>query len=137
MTGTGMVQPEGVDVTEGMGDDLPAEAPIVSVERFSKRNVVVRVAGELLAAVAVHRAIAEQLKRSPARLAVDLSLVTRIDTDGILALALAAAAAGEADIMFCLVGVQGGPVEEAIAAADLTELFELFPSLAEAWERSH
>jgi anti-anti-sigma regulatory factor len=118
-------------VTEGTGDEQRAGSLSVSVERFSTGNVVVRVAGELLVAAAMQRAITDELMRSPARLAVDLSRATRVDTDAIDALASAAATAGESDISFCLVGVQGGPVEDAIAAAELTELFDIFPSLTE------
>jgi anti-sigma B factor antagonist len=120
-------------VTEGTGDERRAGSLTVSVKRFSTGDVVVKVAGELLAALSMHRAIDDELKRSPARLAVDLTRVTRVDTDGIMALALAATTAGESDISFCLVGVQGGPVEDAIAEADLTELFDVFPSLTHAW----
>ena len=32
---------------------------------------------------------------------------------------------------------KGVPVEHAIAAADLADLFEIFPSLTDAWEGSH
>ena len=124
-------------MTEGTGDERRAGSLTVSVKRFSTGDVVVKVAGELLAALSMHRAIDDELKRSPARLAVDVSQVSRVDTAGIDALASAVAIAGESDISFCLVGVQGGPVEDAIASADLTELFDIFPSLTEAWEGSH
>ena len=49
-------------------------------------------------------------------------------------LVLAAEAAGESDIPFCLIGVQGVPVQDAIAEAELTELFEVLSSINEAWE---
>jgi hypothetical protein len=50
-------------------------------------------------------------------------------------LILAAAKAAESRISpFCLIGVQGGPIEDALAAAELTEMFEVFPSIDEAWE---
>ena len=39
-------------------------------------------------------------------------------------LVLAAEAAGESDIPFCLSGVQGAPVQDALAEAELTELTE-------------
>ncbi|MCW2690581.1 MAG: hypothetical protein JWR37_5471 [Mycobacterium sp.] len=124
-------------MTYGTDDEQESGSPTVSVERFSSGSVVVYVAGELLAAVALHQTITDELDRSPVRLAVDLSHVTRIDADVIDALVSAAVTAGGSDIGFCLIGVQGGPVEEAIAAADLTELFEVFPSLAEAWDGPH
>ena len=73
---------------------------------------------------------------APVRLAVDLSQVTRVDTFGIDVVVSAAATAGESDTSLCLVGVQGGHVEVAIAAADLTDLFVVFRSLTEAWECS-
>jgi hypothetical protein len=38
------------------------------------------------------------------------------------------------DIPFCLIGVQGVPVQDAIAEAELTELFEVFSSINEAWK---
>ena len=44
-------------------------------------------------------------------------------------LVLAAEAAGESDIPFCLSGVQGVPVQDALAEAELTELFEVFSSI--------
>lgn len=62
--------------------------------------------------------------------------VAHIDGAGIDALVSAAALAGESDISFCLVGVQGGPVAAALAAAELTELFEIFASVNHAWEDS-
>ena len=58
-----------------------------------------------------------------------MSEVTRIDVDGIYALVLAAEAAGESDIPFCLSGVQGVPVQDALAEAELMELFEVFSSI--------
>ena len=44
-------------------------------------------------------------------------------------LVLAAEAAGESDIPFCLSGVQGAPVQDALAEAELTELTEAFSSI--------
>jgi anti-sigma B factor antagonist len=123
-------------MTEGTGDEQRAGSLTVGVERFSTGKVVVGVAGELLAAEAMHQAITDELVRGPALLAVDLSEVTRVDAAGIDALVSAAYTAGESDISFCLVGAQGGPVEDEIVAADLTELFEVFASLTEAWESS-
>ena len=41
----------------------------------------------------------------------------------------AAEAAGASDIPFCLSGVQGVLVQGALAAAELTELFEVFSSI--------
>jgi anti-anti-sigma regulatory factor len=124
-------------VPEGTGDEQRAGSLTVGVKRFSTGDVVVCVAGELLAAEAMQQAIADELNRSPARLAIDLSQVTGVDNEGIEALASAAATAGESGISFCLVGVQEGPVDDAITAGDVIELFEVFPSLTEAWQGPH
>jgi hypothetical protein len=50
-------------VTEGTGDEQRAGCT-VSVKRFSTGDVVVKVAGELLAALSKHRAIDDELRRS-------------------------------------------------------------------------
>ena len=52
MTGPGIVREEG-EVTKGTGDEQRTGSLTVRVERFSTGIVVVRVAGELLAAVAM------------------------------------------------------------------------------------
>jgi anti-anti-sigma regulatory factor len=69
--------------------------------------------------------------RSPSLFAVDLSGVTRVDGSGIDALVSAAGVAGESDISLCLVGALAGPVATALAAAGLTELFEICGSIDE------
>ena len=73
----------------------------------------------------MRRVVADELNRSPALLALDLTAVSCIDAEGIDALVLAATQAGESDISFCLVGVHGHPVGTALADAELTELFEI------------
>jgi anti-sigma B factor antagonist len=115
-----------------------AESVTIDVQRVVAGANVVRVIGDLRAdtAWALHRTVAEKLMRSPALLALDLSEVERIDGAGVDALVSAAALAGESGISFCLVGVQAGPVGTALAAADMTELSEIFPSVNEAWEDS-
>jgi hypothetical protein len=47
------------------------------------------------------------------------------------ALAAAAAVAGESDRAFCLVAGKAGPVQAALAAEQLCELFEMFSSVSE------
>ena len=74
----------------------------------------------------MRRVVANELNLSPALLALDLTGVNRIDTEGIAALVSAATQAGESDISFCLVGVHGPPVGTALADAELMELFEIF-----------
>jgi anti-anti-sigma regulatory factor len=81
---------------------------------------------------AMQRIVSRELMRPPELLVVDLSGITRIDTDGVNALASAAVIAGESDIAFCLVDTKGGPVQSALEEAKLTELFEVFPSVGEA-----
>lgn len=114
-------------------DDRAAAESSVSVQRCPTGDVVVRVVGELLDARAMEQAIADAFNQSLPRLAVDLLEVTHVDPAGVDALTAVAEAAGESDISLCLIVLAGGPVEAAIAAADLTELFEVFPSINEAW----
>ena len=105
----------------------------VDVKRSPTNKSVIHVSGELLrgASATMRQVVATELNRSPALLALDLSGVNRIDAEGIDALVSAATQAGESDISICLVGVQAGPVEAALADAKLTELFEIFTSLTD------
>ena len=97
------------------------------VKRSPTNTSVIYVSGELLrgATATMRRVVANELNRSPALLALDLTAVSCIDAEGIDALVLAATQAGESDISFCLVGVHGHPVGTALADAELTELFEI------------
>jgi anti-sigma B factor antagonist len=79
----------------------------------------------------MRQVVANELNRSPALLALDLSRVNRIDAEGIDALVSAATQAGESDISFCLVGVHGQPVETGLAEAGLTELFEIVAAISD------
>jgi anti-anti-sigma regulatory factor len=99
----------------------------VDLKRFPTNKSVVYVSGELLrgATATMRRIVANELNRSPALLALDLSGVIRIDAEGIDGVVSAATQAGESDISFCLVGVHGHPVGTALADADLLELFEI------------
>lgn len=105
----------------------------VDVKRSPTNKCVIHVSGELVrgAAATMRQVVANELNRSPALLALDLSWVNRIDAEGIDALVSAATQAGESDVSFCLVGVHVGPVEAALADAELTELFEIFASLTD------
>lgn len=111
----------------------------ISVQRFPTDNTVVQVTGDLLNNVtsAMHRIVAKELMRPPALLVVDLSGIRCIDSQAIHALASAAVIAGESDISFCLVDIAGGPVDAALAAAHLSDLFEVFPSVCEARRSAH
>ncbi len=53
----------------------------------------------------------------------------RFVVTGIAGLVSVATQAGESDISLCLVRVQGRPVRKALAAAELTEPFEIFPTV--------
>jgi anti-anti-sigma regulatory factor len=78
------------------------------------------------------RIVEEELARVPSPLVLDLSAVTDINANGVDALVSAATLAGESDISLCLVGVEGRPTWDALAAADLTELFEVVPPTDDA-----
>ena len=105
----------------------------VDVKRSPTNKSVIHVSGELLrgASATMRQVVATELNRSPALLALDLSGVNRIDAEGIDALVSAATQAGESDISFCLVGVHAGPVEAALAEAELSELFEILATLSD------
>ena len=105
----------------------------VDVKRSPTDKSVIHVSGDLLhgASATMRQVVANELNRSPALLALDLTGVNRIDAEGIDALVSAATQAGESDISFCLVEAQAGPVGAALADAELTELFEIFTSLSD------
>lgn len=109
-------------------------ATTITVQRFPANNTVVNVTGDVVHAVttAMRRIVANELMRAPSLLVVDLSETSRIDGKGIGALAVAATIAGESDISFCLVTSRGGPVQTALAAAHLEDLFEVFPTVDKA-----
>jgi anti-anti-sigma factor len=110
----------------------------VSVQRLTDGNTVVRLGGDLIgdSAAAMRQALIDELSQAPAQLIVDLSTITSIDAGGVHALAAVAAVAGESDHAFCLVAGDGGPVRAALAAEQLSELFEIFTSVTEAVEDS-
>ena len=124
-------QPEGELNNQAEGRQTQTCSVTVDVKRSPTNTSVIYVSGELLrgATATMRRVVTNELNRSPALLALDLTGVSRIDTEGIAALVSAATQAGESDISFCLVGAQAGPVGAALADAELTELFEIFTSL--------
>jgi anti-sigma B factor antagonist len=111
-----------------------SEANSVDVQRCPTGKSVVRVSGELIrdAPSQLARIVEEELMQAPSPLVLDLSAVTHITAAGVDALVSAATAAGELDVSFCLVGIEGRAVGAALAAAELTELFEVFPSVNDA-----
>jgi anti-sigma B factor antagonist len=111
-----------------------SEANSVDVQRCPTGKSVVRVSGELIrdAPSQLARIVEEELMQAPSPLVLDLSAVTHITATGVDALVSAATAAGELDVSFCLVGIEGRAVGAALAAAELTELFEVFPSVNDA-----
>lgn len=88
---------------------------------------VIRIRGELsdAAAACVWRTLETEFLRTPDLVALDVSDVTEIDAAGVGVLVAAADRAGESDISLCLVGADEGAVGSALAAADVTELFEI------------
>ena len=125
--------PEGELNNQAEGRQTQTCSVTVDVKRSPTNKSVIHVSGELVRGVTatMRRVVADELNRSPALLALDLSGVSCIDAEGIDALVLAATQAGESDISFCLVGAHPGPVGAALADAELTELFEIFTSLSD------
>jgi anti-anti-sigma factor len=99
---------------------------------------VVQVGGDVIGVAAdeLQRAVYEELTGSPAHVIIDISDVSRIDRRAIDVLASAAAIAGEADISLGLVDLGGNPVRDALAAANMTELFEVFETVDDAVQAS-
>ncbi|MCV7350252.1 STAS domain-containing protein [Mycobacterium parmense] len=78
------------------------------------------------------RAVADELTQAPAQLVLELSAATSIDDTAVEALVGATALAAESDTSICLVTSPTGPVARALAAADLTERFEIYATVGEA-----
>ena len=120
------------------GQGRRARSTAINVQQLDVGDTVVHVNGDLIgeAAAAMQQTLIDQLSRAPTRLIVNLSAVSRIDASGVDALASAAAVAGEADRAFCLVAGKAGRVQAALAAEQLTDLFEIFSSVSEAMQNS-
>jgi anti-anti-sigma regulatory factor len=116
------------------GNGKRARTIVINVQRLNAARTVVHVVGDLIghATVGLQQVLIDELSRAPALLIVDLSTITRIDAGGVHALAAAAAVAGESDRALCLVARQAGAVQAALAAENLSELFESFSSVSEA-----
>ena len=117
------------------GNGERTRSSTINVQR-STGSTVVNLVGELIgdAIEAMQQTLVDELSRAPAQLIVDLSAITRIDAGGVHVLAAAAAFAGESDRAFCLVAGRAGPVQAALAAEQLSELFEIFSSISEAMQ---
>lgn len=127
---TVVFKPPGVMFVKEPNDGQHGQSAVTDVHRPSADKTVVKVRGQLVgkASSVMLRIVSDELARSQARLMLDLSTVTDIDGAGVDALRSAAALAGESDIAFCLVDSQSGPVGMALAAAELTDLFEIVDS---------
>jgi anti-anti-sigma factor len=129
----------GRDVTVGGdGHRQRAESVAVHVQRFATGYNVVRVGGELSGdqGPTLLGVVAEELKRTPAHLALDLRNVKHIDNAGTDALLSAAALAADSDTSFCLVAAETGTVPTALAATHMRHWFEIFASVQDAWDHS-
>lgn len=78
------------------------------------------------------RAVADELRQGPTQLVLELSGATSIDDTAVEALIDATALAAESDTSICLVTSPTGPVARALAAADLTERFEIYATVGKA-----
>lgn len=117
------------------GQGRRAHSIAINVRQLAPGDTVVHLMGDLIgdaAAAAMQRTLVDELSRAPRRLIVNLSAVTRIDAIGVHALASAAAVAGESDHPFCLVDGEAGRVRAALAAEQMTELFDVFSSVSAA-----
>ena len=99
----------------------------VEVRRKILDSSVICIRGGLstAAAASVWQTVETEFRRTPGLVALDVSGVTEIDAAGVGVLMAAADRAGESDISLCLVGADDGVVGTALAAADVTELFEI------------
>ena len=120
------------------GQGRRARSIAIDVERLTVGDTVVHLIGDVIgdAAAAMQQTLIDQLSRAPTRLIVNLTAVGCIDASGVDALASAAAVAGEADHAFCLVAGEAGRVQAALAAEQVTDLFEIFSSVSDALQTS-
>jgi anti-sigma B factor antagonist len=120
-------------VSDGGNGQSRRPESAVTAQHLAQGKTLVKVTGDLCGdtGVTLRQVAANELMQFPSVLAVDLSQVTRVDGSGIDALVSAAELAGEADVLLCLLGVNGGPVASALASAELLELFEIVASTDE------
>jgi anti-anti-sigma regulatory factor len=77
-------------------------------------------------------AVADELRREPTQLVLDLSDLTSVDKAAVAGLVSASGLAGESDISFCLVAAHASPVLTTLAEAGVLERFEVFPTVRAA-----
>jgi anti-anti-sigma regulatory factor len=111
---------------DGQGETQVGSAT-VSVFRYRAGRHVIKLSGAVLsdAVAGLSQLIVAELDRAPALLALDVCSVARVDAAAVDVLVLAAALAREVGVSFCLVGVGGGPVEGALMALGLMDLFDV------------
>jgi len=80
----------------------------------------------------MHHLVAEEVGRDPSQLVLEVSGVTSVDNAAVQAFIGASALAGESDISLCLVAAPKSPVAETLAAAELIDRFEIFPTINQA-----
>jgi anti-anti-sigma factor len=104
------------------------------LQRLPGNVTIVRATGDLDGDTyaLMYRLVVDELVREPAQLMLELSGVTSFDDAGVESLLGVSALAGESDTSFCLVALPSSPVVRALAAADLTERFEIFTTVGEA-----
>jgi anti-anti-sigma factor len=117
------------DVEEQQGGSLSC-----AVQRLPAGITIIRATGDLdrESSSQLSLLVADELRREPAQLVLELSNVMSVDTAGVDALVSASAVAGESDISFCLVASHAGPVVTTLAGAGLMERFEVFPTVCAA-----
>lgn len=105
-----------------------------TVQRLPAGTSVIHASGSLDGGTraVLSRAVAGELTQGPAQLVLELSCATSIDDTAVEALVGATAMAAESDTSICLVTPPAGPVARALAAADLTERFEIYATVGEA-----
>ena len=80
----------------------------------------------------MYQLVSDEIAREPAQLVLELSGAKSADSAALEGLVYASALAGESDTSFCLVASHTGPIVRGLAAADLIERFEIFPTVDEA-----
>ena len=117
------------DVEEQQGTSLSCV-----VQRLPAGISIIRATGDLNreSSSQLHLLVADELRREPAQLVLELSNLTSVDVAAVDALVSASAVAGESDISFCLVASHASPVVTTLAGAGLIERFEIFPTVRAA-----
>ena len=117
------------DVEEQQGTSLSCV-----VQRLPAGISIIRATGDLNreSSSQLHLLVADELRREPAQLVLELSNLTSVDVAAVDALVSASAVAGESDISFCLAASLTSPVVTTLAGAGLLERFEVFPTVRAA-----